>query len=395
MVNTVVVSGPKSCGKKFVLSQLVGDAKTKDWHIEDIKAHSLVLNTKYYTADVDVCLIQQDAITWTDQKDKEQKEAKKTEEKVRPTWVNTEHLSECQALILVFDFHDQETFKSLEKWESFIEEHSPSVMLVVANRKKKTEPPSLDEQKKLNAFAEKCREWALDNGLEYLDLPFILENGEKSAAEEDESSDHHELVGLQDKFGVDRIREALEANMWSELTMKDYKRGARRSSTDEEEEEDDASIEGGDTLKVLEGSVEEGKTQASEASSDVCGHCLKTTEELDKKLLRCSRCKLQGYCCSEHQKLHWKTHKPQCKTPDEQKFAFRAALQAVHQQPKEGDEESSRDVESDMASFEALFDRMQSIRNNQSNMSDVDRRAHAEKAIKDLLAMEGMDMADL
>ena len=31
-------------------------------------------------------------------------------------------------------------------------------------------------------------------------------------------------------------------------------------------------------------------------------------------LRACSQCKNQWYCCVEHQKLHWKVHKPLCKT---------------------------------------------------------------------------------
>ena len=43
------------------------------------------------------------------------------------------------------------------------------------------------------------------------------------------------------------------------------------------------------------------------------------------KLVRCSRCKLARYCCAEHAKLHWRTHKHGC--------AALAALAAEHPSP--------------------------------------------------------------
>lgn len=39
-------------------------------------------------------------------------------------------------------------------------------------------------------------------------------------------------------------------------------------------------------------------------------HCCGSSEV---RLLRCSRCKQAFYCNHKHQRLHWKTHKPNCK----------------------------------------------------------------------------------
>jgi len=65
----------------------------------------------------------------------------------------------------------------------------------------------------------------------------------------------------------------------------------------------------------------------------------------------------------------------------------------VERQAREGDDDV--DLEVSMAGFEALFDRMRSIRNNSANLSDADRRDVAQAAIMELLIMEGLDLDDI
>jgi hypothetical protein len=42
----------------------------------------------------------------------------------------------------------------------------------------------------------------------------------------------------------------------------------------------------------------------------MCAFCGMLDEE---RLNKCARCKQTYYCCREHQKAHWKEHKPDCK----------------------------------------------------------------------------------
>ena len=42
-----------------------------------------------------------------------------------------------------------------------------------------------------------------------------------------------------------------------------------------------------------------------------CKFCFEVRKE-GSGLSACARCKSVSYCCVEHQKAHWKAHKPQC-----------------------------------------------------------------------------------
>mmetsp|Transcript_27312 Transcript_27312/g.30417 ORF Transcript_27312/g.30417 Transcript_27312/m.30417 type:complete len:85 (-) Transcript_27312:351-605(-) len=46
-----------------------------------------------------------------------------------------------------------------------------------------------------------------------------------------------------------------------------------------------------------------------------CATCGKQPSTGDKKLLRCSKCKLERYCNTDCQKEHWKFHKHFCAKP--------------------------------------------------------------------------------
>lgn len=47
--------------------------------------------------------------------------------------------------------------------------------------------------------------------------------------------------------------------------------------------------------------------ETSSNSGMVCAECQQPAD------LKCSACKLVAYCCKEHQKQHWKTHKSLCR----------------------------------------------------------------------------------
>lgn len=51
-------------------------------------------------------------------------------------------------------------------------------------------------------------------------------------------------------------------------------------------------------------------------SDTVCAECGKQAE------LKCSACKLVTYCCKDHQKKHWKTHKNLCRPYEVKTYIF-------------------------------------------------------------------------
>ncbi|KAJ5090533.1 Zinc finger MYND-type [Penicillium argentinense] len=58
----------------------------------------------------------------------------------------------------------------------------------------------------------------------------------------------------------------------------------------------------------LDGNVQDQSGENVERSCLACGF----TTSLDKKLLRCSRCRVTWYCSKECQRRDWKLHKPNC-----------------------------------------------------------------------------------
>ncbi len=122
----------------------------------------------------------------------------------------------CEALVMVYDAskvrstlscctqqrHKDDGFEQLKHWSTFIQEFSPSINLCISNQSNYN--PALFKQ-----HDQWCRENALELVIEVPD-------------EEDE-----ETVGpLKERFGVERVLEALQTNMWPGM---DYKTDARPS----------------------------------------------------------------------------------------------------------------------------------------------------------------------
>jgi ankyrin repeat protein len=60
--------------------------------------------------------------------------------------------------------------------------------------------------------------------------------------------------------------------------------------------------------------VKYGRTLRKEAKHCDYPECKQGKEKVPPELLKkCSLCMVVSYCCEEHQKLHWKEHKPLCK----------------------------------------------------------------------------------
>ena len=122
------------------------------------------------------------------------------------SFVSTESVSDAielckvegiDALVVVVD--SERIFEQLKEWEELMDSlNVPQTVMVVFNGREADEEAS-----------EALLGWSIEHGAEFIDI---------HDAEED---DDEELGGFKEKFGVDRIIEALQTHAWTEMTVKD------------------------------------------------------------------------------------------------------------------------------------------------------------------------------
>jgi hypothetical protein len=76
-----------------------------------------------------------------------------------------------QAVVLVFDILDDDSFSFLKAWEGFLSSVDPSIALCVANKADKC---SIDAAK-LDGKRDMWLEWCLDNGLEFIECSALCD----------------------------------------------------------------------------------------------------------------------------------------------------------------------------------------------------------------------------
>jgi len=105
------------------------------------------------------------------------------------------------ALILIWDAQQAQTLKEIYEWKNFIEEYQPPVLLCVQH--------SLSEPDEISDLGKECEGWCLENGFESIsvNLHSVTETPEQDSL-------------LSEKEGVERIIEALEANIWPNIHLK-------------------------------------------------------------------------------------------------------------------------------------------------------------------------------
>lgn len=103
----------------------------------------------------------------------------------------------------------------------------PSVKLLIANQASEN---SSTESIALN--------WCLDNGFE-----FVSVSVSSSSLQDLAGSSAAGLLDESEKTGIERVREALECNMWSECNMKDVSVRTAEMMMNFEREEEEAELE--------------------------------------------------------------------------------------------------------------------------------------------------------
>jgi len=277
----------------------------------------------------------------------------------------------CQSLVLIYDSANSESFEFIKQWGAFIRDFNPSVLLCVANEVVKGNA--------LPSLLEMGQDWAIDNGMEFVQLPHQpLDDADaksdqavspsttssasfaSSAFVDDDDDD-------DDKGGCERLIEALHANMWEVMTLKP-RPGTRLESK-----------------QPLPSVISPSNEGASDASTP------QPQEEL--------KAPASG------------SHPPSSPSQPARDSALvdantsTANTKTTQAGPGDGDEEDADaddddasgvdlDIDGDLSSFEAMFDRVRAVRSEamQGQLTDQERRDKAAQVI--FAMMQSMGLGD-
>ncbi|KAJ1549293.1 hypothetical protein HK405_006144, partial [Cladochytrium tenue] len=150
------------------------------------------IDTKYYTAEVAI---------WLDETAGAPSAAA-----VSAYAASADITAAVDALVFVYDRAHPDSFVDLRAWAEFVDAAAPSVLLCVAAA---GEERSSGGDGGADVDDDHVR-WCVENGFEFVDL---LEE-----PPDDDGGD--DGVGGAEKFGAERVLEALEANMWASMVRK-------------------------------------------------------------------------------------------------------------------------------------------------------------------------------
>ncbi|XP_060606643.1 alpha- and gamma-adaptin-binding protein p34-like [Ruditapes philippinarum] len=143
--------------------------------IEDILSYDWSINTKYYTADVRLCMTKKRTIG-----DKQFAES-------------------VHAFVVFFNAEKKESFESVKLWNAYLKEIDPEIKMLVCDR-------CLDD----SAVGRlEVQTWCIDNGFELVEL-----NPETESDSETEDD-------FLETTGIKRIVQSLHAHTWPNLNLKD------------------------------------------------------------------------------------------------------------------------------------------------------------------------------
>lgn len=155
----------------------------------NISIHPFQIKTKYYTTTINLIGFN-DNITNLDK--------------------NASFLNTIEALIIHMDANKPSALEDVDKWTQLFDELEiqPEIKLLLANYCNESTVISKDD----------ANLWCLDKGFEFVEL-FPPQNETQSGVIEEEN-ELEDAFG-EEKVGVDRVLEALENNLWSNMEMSD------------------------------------------------------------------------------------------------------------------------------------------------------------------------------
>ena len=158
-------------------------------------------------------------------------------------WLASEDVSDSIEAVVFVCGDSKDTIKMVEKvWEK-LEESSPSVCLLVSDKcenSQGSEPVKFSQQEILN--------WCLKNEFELVDL------SDEDLSDEDLSEDKED--DFDDKFGKDRIVEALLAHTWTNLVLLKEDSERQKNLANRIKELEDSDDEYGDFVTCPEADLE-------------------------------------------------------------------------------------------------------------------------------------------
>eukprot|EP01117_Protostelium_nocturnum_P008527 TRINITY_DN3059_c0_g1_i1.p1 TRINITY_DN3059_c0_g1~~TRINITY_DN3059_c0_g1_i1.p1 ORF type:complete len:343 (-),score=154.74 TRINITY_DN3059_c0_g1_i1:111-1139(-) len=263
---------------------------------------------------------------------------------------------EFGGIVLLFD-GDNEFEKEIKPWAKYIEEKDPPVCLCLPL---KGESKNSKEEDKLHV---KYNDWCVDNGIEFVG-PFGLESNEGEEDEED-------LYG-KGKYGMDRIVEALESNMWPGMVYKSQQRPTSSKTAEsfgDEIEEFTSAI----TATVNQLNVDD-KLQSSENNKESKSQPKKSENSTQKE-------KETIFNKNENKKEIEEEMKRRA-------HSFFKEVEMMEEEIDDGDEMKQ------LQSFEKALQQLNAVRNNAKNLSDKDRREMAARVALSFLSEMGEEESD-
>lgn len=174
--SAVVLSCGEKSPKDLIHQIMKSDLPDSKLIVDKIRAYLWHVETKYYTCDIHLCML---------------------EEK---TLGNLEFADSVQAAVIYFDSKSESSFSKVQEWMVFIDEFNPEVRLLVCEN---CTDEITDEKR------EPIQRWCLKNGFELVELNPHVE------LDNDSEDDFMETTGIQ------RIIQALQAHLWPNLEMKE------------------------------------------------------------------------------------------------------------------------------------------------------------------------------
>lgn len=290
---------------------------------------------------------------------------------------------EIQALILVFDLHRPSSFDAFRDYEHLLsgeEQVPPAVLLCVGVISNDALPQSATAAQ-VKALEEKARDWALDHGLEYIQVPFEDTAECKFAAD----------VPLSEREtrGISRVVESLQCNMWSNCQMKDKKKlkYMQNVKLDEETEVEEKKSTSDDSAQ-----------QKLAEQEEFLAEMQAIQEQLEKQQKENAQQQSVSSTTSSTTTAQAVIQNAQLSTEEIMSHTGDHDDTSVDELQAEMDkDELERKFEKEMESMEALMERFMLVKNemkrsgNSTDLTDDDRRKRAEEMIFALMKGVGLD----